>query len=81
MTTGCTCATPGCPGVAPERNTQCRSCQTGPVTPGPVRAVGELLHDVLFGRGSEPGIVFGPCDRSAETGIVRYQAAGTQAGS
>jgi hypothetical protein len=70
MTTGCSCATPGCRGIAPERNSACRTCQAAAVTAGSVSAVRELLHRVLYGR-----------DLTAEPGSMWCTEMGMEAGS
>ena len=47
MTTGCTCGTPGCPGIAPEPGGLCPRCRTEAMPPGPRRLLREIIVAVL----------------------------------
>ena len=67
MTTGCTCGTPGCGGVAPERGGTCRNCQIGITPQGAARTLRGLIHTALYGRDAvaDGGIVWQQADREA----------------
>ena len=47
MTTGCTCGTPGCPGIAPEPDGLCARCRTEAMPPGPRRLARQIIVAVL----------------------------------
>ena len=49
MTTGCSCGTPGCRGIAHEPGGRCPRCQFAEMPPGAARAVRQIIHDVLTG--------------------------------
>jgi hypothetical protein len=49
MTTGCTCSTPGCPGIAPERDSQCPRCEIEATDTRPARGMRQIIHRVLDG--------------------------------
>ena len=66
MTTGCTCGTPGCGGLAHERGGQCPRCQIEAMPPGAARVVKQILCAALYGRGIEGGSLRLVCnDREA----------------
>ena len=69
MTTGCTCRTPGCGGLAPQPGGRCPGCQTAAMPPGAARTLREIVQAVLYGR-----------DISAEAAITP-RATGKEAGS
>jgi hypothetical protein len=68
MTTGSNRATPGRRGAVPTPGDQRGRREMGALPSGPGRALRSLLHQLVHGRDPEPGITFGPCDRSAEAG-------------
>ena len=67
MTTGCTCGTPGCGGIAPMPGGTCRNCQIGITPQGTARTLRGLIHIALFGRNAaaDGGIVWQQADREA----------------
>jgi hypothetical protein len=69
MTTGCTCGTAGCSGVAAQPGGRCPGCQTAAMPPGAARTLREILQAALYGR-----------DISADAAATS-RAAGKEAGS
>jgi hypothetical protein len=55
MTTGCTCGTPGCGGIAHERGGQCPRCQIEAMPPGAAWTVKQIFCTGLYGRDIEGG--------------------------
>ena len=55
MTTGCTCGTPGCAGIAHEPGGRCRRCQTEAMPPGAERTLRQIIQAALYGRDAAPG--------------------------
>jgi hypothetical protein len=55
MTTGCSCGTPGCGGIAHERGGQCLRCQIEATPPGAARIVKQIFYTALYGRDIEGG--------------------------
>ena len=66
MTTGCTCSTPGCPGLAHERGGSCHGCQIGIPPRDADRTLRGIIHTALFGRDlTVDGLVSRAADREA----------------
>jgi hypothetical protein len=59
MTTGCTCGTAGCGGVAHEPGGRCPDCQTEAMPPGAARTVRQIIQAALYGSGITAGAVSG----------------------
>jgi hypothetical protein len=59
VTTGCTCGTPGCGGVAPAPGGRCPQCETAAMAPGPARTVRQIIHTALNGPDLTTGDVTG----------------------
>jgi hypothetical protein len=51
MTTGCTCGSPGCGGIAHEPGGRCPACQTDALPPGAARTVRQIIQAALYGSG------------------------------
>jgi hypothetical protein len=49
MTTGCICSTPGCQGLASERDGVCDGCQIEAMPRGAARTVRRIIHNALYG--------------------------------
>jgi hypothetical protein len=50
MTTGRTCGTPGCAGIAPEPDGRCQRCRIEAMPPGPARTLRQIIHTALNGQ-------------------------------
>jgi hypothetical protein len=68
MTTGCTCGTAGCGGIAPEPGGQCPDCHTGAMPAGPARTVTQIIHTALYGSDISAGDVIGRHQAGKEAG-------------
>jgi len=51
MTTGCTCGSPGCGGIAPGPGERCPRCQIDAMPRGAGRTLQQIIHAVLYGAG------------------------------
>ena len=84
MTTGCTCGTPGCPGIAPEPGGLCPRCRTEAMPPGPRRLVRQIIVAVLGPPELAAHDLFGQyrvAYQLPHDGAARARYAGREAGS
>jgi hypothetical protein len=84
MTTGCTCGTPGCPGIAPDPGGRCPRCRTETMPPGARRLVRHIIVAVLGPPELAAHDLFGqywPAYQMPRNGVARERYAHREAGS